>query len=240
MIRIGICDDMEEDLRRVEEVVLQAVESTRFNIEVKCFNSGEKLLRDMDEWGRMDIVFLDIFMKKMSGVETARRIRQKDFLSILIFVSMYDQYCKELINVQPFAFIDKPASKEELKQVLRRAIDRKSGDREVFYYTYKKVTYHILLSHIRYFESHKREIHIHSVDEYGMFYGKLDEVEEKLKAMNTRFIRINKSYLVDLLYVKEFRYNRVKLDNGKELLISPKYRPMVRECFVSVAENMCL
>lgn len=240
MIRIGICDDREEDLRSVEKIVRQAAEGTRFNIEVKCFDSGEELLKDIDVWGRMDIVFLDILMKKMSGVETARRIRQKDFLAILIFVSMYDQYCKELINVQPFAFIDKPAPKEELEQVLGRAIDRKNGDREVFYYSYKKVTYHMLLTRIRYFESHKREIHIHSVDEYGMFYGKLDDVEEKLKTMNTRFIRINKSYLVDLLYIKEFRYNKIKLDNGTELLIGPKYRPMVRDCFVSAVENMCL
>lgn len=46
--------------------------------------------------------------------------------------------------------------------------------------------------------------------------GICDDVEEKLKAMNTRVISINKSYLVDLLYIKEFRYNRVKLDNGTE------------------------
>ena len=46
--------------------------------------------------------------------------------------------------------------------------------------------------------------------------GICDDMEEKLKAMNTRVISINKSYLVDLLYIKEFRYNRVKLDNGTE------------------------
>lgn len=233
MIRIGICDDMEEDLRRIEKIVRQTAKQSRFNIQVSCFNSGEDLLTDIRDRGDMDIVFLDIYMKGMSGVETARCIREKDFLAILIFVSMYDQYCKELISVQPFAFIDKPVIREDLEQVLRHALDRKSGNRDVFRYTYKKVAYKVFLHKVRYFESRKREICIHSVDGYGMFYGKLDELEKDLKEKNAGFIRVSQSFLVDILYIREIRYEKIILDDGEEIRIGPKYRKVVRSCYMS-------
>ena len=233
MIKIGICDDMEEDLRRVEDIVRHAAEKSTLGIQINCFHSGENLLSYMEQKGEMDIVFLDICMKEMNGVETARCIRKKDFLSILIFVSMYDQYCKELMNVQPFAFLDKPVRKEELEQVLEHALDRKRGNREVFHYTYKKVVHNIFLHSIRYFESRKREIYVHSVDGYGMFYGKLDDLEESLKEMDVSFIRVSQSFLVDALYIREVRFEKIVLNDGEEIRIGPKYRKMVRNYYRS-------
>ncbi|MCM1257790.1 MAG: LytTR family DNA-binding domain-containing protein [Roseburia sp.] len=233
MIRIGICDDVEEDLRRIEKIVRQTAKQSRFNIQVSCFHSGEELLRDIHDRGDMDIVFLDIYMKEMSGVETARCIREKDFLAILIFVSMYDQYCKELINVQPFAFIDKPVVREDLEQVLQHALDRKSGNRDVFRYSYKKVAYNVFIHKIRYFESRKREICIHSVDGYGMFYGKLDDLEKDLKERNASFIRVSQSFLVAALYIREIRYEKIVLDDGEEIGIGPKYRKMVKHHYMN-------
>lgn len=79
MIKIGICDDMEEDLRRVEDIVRHAAEKSTLGIQINCFHSGENLLNYMEQKGEMDIVFLDICMKEMNGVETARCIRKKIF-----------------------------------------------------------------------------------------------------------------------------------------------------------------
>ena len=151
MIRIGICDDLVEQLQIQEEMVRNIVCRLGLNTEIKCFQSGEDLLWEMEQKGNMDIILLDIEMGGINGVETARRIREKDNRAILFFISYYEQYCKEIINVQPFRFIDKPVSEEELDRGFREAFKAMSQKEEIFEYTYKKVPFKILVNKILYF-----------------------------------------------------------------------------------------
>ena len=134
MIRIGICDDLVEQLQIQEEMVRNIVCRLGLNTEIKCFQSGEDLLWEMEQKGNMDIILLDIEMGGINGVETARRIREKDNRAILFFISYYEQYCKEIINVQPFRFIDKPVSEEELDRGFREAFKAMSQKEEIFEY----------------------------------------------------------------------------------------------------------
>ena len=78
MIRIGICDDLVEQLQIQEEMVRNIVCRFGLNTEIKCFQSGEDLLWEMEQKGNMDIILLDIEMGGINGVETARRIREKE------------------------------------------------------------------------------------------------------------------------------------------------------------------
>ena len=114
MIRIGICDDLVEELQIQEKMVKSIVYSLGLNVEIKCFQSGEDLLWEIEQKGNMDIILLDVEMGGINGVETARQLRKKDNRVILFFISYHDQYCKEIINVQPFGFIDKPVSEVKL------------------------------------------------------------------------------------------------------------------------------
>ena len=184
MIRIGICDDLVEQLQIQEEMVRNIVCRLGLNTEIKCFQSGEDLLWEMEQKGNMDIILLDIEMGGINGVETARRIREKDNRAILFFISYYEQYCKEIINVQPFRFIDKPVSEEELDRGFREAFKAMSQKEEIFEYTYKKVPYKILVNKIRYFESDKRQVNLYSTDGVSSFYKKLDEVEAQLEPVS--------------------------------------------------------
>lgn len=239
MIKVGICDDLEEELEIQKNIVQNIMKELCVNAEVLCFQSGEDLLYEIEQKGKMDIILMDIEMKGMNGVETAKIIRKNDFSVILIFISHYDQYCKEMISVQPFSFIDKPISEKDLKNVIAHAVELRDIGKETFKFTYKKVTYSLLLGNIRYFESHKREIHVHDTDTEGkyLFYGKLDDVEEKLKQSDVKFIRVNKSFLISELYIKEFRYNKIILDNDIEIGIGPKYRDIVKKYYISSMGN---
>lgn len=234
MIRIGICDDLVEQLQIQEELVKNIVYRLGLNVEIKCFQSGEDLLWEIEQKGNMDIILLDVEMGGINGVETARQLREKDNRVILFFISCYDQYCKEIINVQPFRFIDKPVSEAELESAFKEAFKAMSQKEEIFEYTYKKVPYKILVSKIRYFESDKREVNIYSTDGVSSFYKKLDEVEAQLVQMNIKFLRISKSYLVNMNYVKEFRYEKVVMDDGKEFKIDPKYKDKIRKSYIEL------
>ena len=211
MIRIGICDDLVEQLQIQEEMVRNIVCRLGLNTEIKCFQSGEDLLWEMEQKGNMDIILLDIEMGGINGVETARRIREKDNRAILFFISYY-----------------------ELDRGFREAFKAMSQKEEIFEYTYKKVPYKILVNKIRYFESDKRQVNLYSTDGVSSFYKKLDEVEAQLEQMNIKFLRISKSYLVNVNYVKEFRYEKVVMDDGKEFKIGPRYKDKIRKSYIEL------
>lgn len=234
MIRIGICDDFAEELHKRKQMIQNIMNELAINTEIVCFLSGEELLFEIEKKGSLDIIFMDVEMTGMNGIETAGKIRETDCHVILIFVSNYDQYCKEIIRVQPFSFIDKPVSETELKKVVEGAVKILDDKVEIFQFTYKKVVYKLSVKRIRYFESDKREIHIYYLDEKYTFYKKLDDVERELKDSDVKFIRISKSFLVNTSFVKEFRYDKVILDDGKEIGISAKYRDAAKRYNMSL------
>ena len=198
------------------------------NVKFFCFRSGEELLMETDTTGNMDIVFLDVEMLGISGIETARILRERDSRVILIFVSCHNQYCKEMIEVQPYAFIDKPVSEEKLEKILKRVFETHLNSDDSYCFSYNKRQYNI--PQINAVQLDMPEL------EY-LFYGKLEEVERNLRKANVKFLRIRKSLLVNTRFIKEYSADRVVLDNGREVEISKNYRDHVRQHYISMLKG---
>lgn len=233
MIRIGICDDLNEALLAHKIMIQSILEKMGLNGEVKCFQSGEELLCELEQKGGNDFIFMDIEMTGMNGIEVAKIIRETDYSVTLIFISSHDQYCREMISVQPFAFLEKPVSEEALEKVFVRALKvRSCTNEETFTFTYNRTLYKVLMRQILYFESDKRAVNLYTADDRKTFYRKLDEVEKELNQSDIKFIRVNKSYLVNTLYIKEFRYDNIVMSDGKVTNIGTKYKDQVRDYYM--------
>lgn len=231
MIRIGICDEAERDLQMHKRLLQGMMGKECINAEILCFQSGEALLLEIEQNKSMDIILIEVGLQGINGVETARKIRETDTRTILIFITRYEQYWKEIINVQPFAYIDKPAAKERLEEAVMRAIAFISGRGGRIQFFSRKKEYRIFLREIFYFESDKREILVFCEEKNYSFYRKLDEVEEELKQYSEKFLRIHKSFLVNPIYIKESSYEKIIMCDGKEITISPKYRKIIRQYY---------
>lgn len=239
MIRLGICEDVYEELIYCKEMVEGIMANLSKNAKMYCFQSGEDLLLEIDATGNMDILLVDIELPGMNGVEFAHKIREKDNNAIMIFISSHDQYCKEAIDVQPYAFIDKPLSAERLEKVLAHAIQTRLDQRECFCFSNKKAQFSMPLSEIRYFQSDKRLIYVwttnnDTVRSRYMFYGKLQSVEEVVSKYKLKFLRLRKSFLVNAKFIVEYAADRVVLDDGTVIEISRNYKPAVREYYMSL------
>jgi len=239
MIRIAICEDNLSELQMQKQIIQSVMMNMAKNVEVFCFQSGEDLLFEIDTTGNMDIIFMDVEMSGISGIETAKLIRKRDTRAILIFVSCHNQYYREIIEVQPYAFIDKPVSEKRIEQILRNILETGFDFTEIYIFTYNKKLYNIPLMQIRFFQSDKRIIRLDTIysspvtNEY-MFYGKLEEVEERVNKTNVKFLRIRKSFLVNSRFITEYSAEKVVLDNGMVVEISKKYKENVRQYYLSV------
>ena len=78
MLRVAICEDVLSELQKQTQIIQSIMARLSKNVKFFCFRSGEELLMETDTTGNMDIVFLDVEMLGISGIETARILRERD------------------------------------------------------------------------------------------------------------------------------------------------------------------
>ncbi|MBR6028793.1 MAG: response regulator transcription factor [Clostridia bacterium] len=123
--KVIIADD-EPGMRLIERKMVSRVEGFELVGEAA---DGEELLRLVEE-KKPQVVFLDVEMPKMTGVECARVIQDTNPGILLIFATAHDQYMGDAFSVYAFDYLVKPYKVERVIQTLERARDLLSGRRE--------------------------------------------------------------------------------------------------------------
>lgn len=230
MFKVGICDDDWNSAELVSQYLEKISKKYQYKLDVDVYSSGEELIRGYEEGNRFDLIYLDIEMKGIDGIETARWIREHQYHMILIYVSSYDTYLKQLFEVEPFRFVQKPIEMESFEKIFLKAVERIEEQKgEYFRFQSGRNMINLLCREILYLESCGRKVIVHTGNHTYEYYDKLDHVEEQLKDM--RFVRIHKAYLVNMDNVEAFQYERLSLKDGTILNISEKNRPRIRSIF---------
>lgn len=237
MLKIAICEDEPRYAEDLEWCLQVWATNSGNNIKIRKFDNGVPLLSCIDVNGAFDLIFLDVEMDKMDGLETAAKIREKDFITSLIFVSQYEDYYKKAYEVHPFHFLSKPIHPKKLEETMDSFMRMKRQDVETFTFNINKTRYSLLLNDIIYFYSESRHVHAVCREQKYTFYGKLGVVQKELEEKDNRFLRIHQSYLVNMKYVKEFHYKELVLFNGQSLYISKENRKKMREIHMMLLEE---
>ena len=220
MIRIGICDDNAGARIALEAAVERALERRRSGgAAFFHFSSGEGILQWLDKHaGEMDLVFLDIEMGGLDGMETARRIRAADGSLAMVFVTGYSDYVFDGYAVGALGYLMKPPKPEALDDVLERAALLRLRDEDsVFVCRSGETLYRIPKKSILYFRSERRQIACVAQRRTYVFYGKMDETEASL---GEGFVRIHQRYLVRAGAVERMESTQVVLSSGEALPVS--------------------
>lgn len=217
MLRIGMCDD-EIDARDALRIQLEKVLIEESEEIVYEFSSGEGAVRWLGKHpGEIDLLFLDVEMEGMNGMEAAEQIREFDRELMIVFVTGYSDYVFDGYRVNALDYIMKPAQTGRLREVLKR-VRYQLYDRREKSYALKNTdgTFRFSLADISYFYSDKRKVILVCRGKEYAFYGKLDEVEQELSGS---FVRIHQRYLVNPEQVTHIGSDRVMIGD-KELPIS--------------------
>ena len=232
MITCAMCDDELPFAEQLSSLVMAYAKKKRVELQAETFASAEELLEEIENGAGFEILFLDIEMRKMDGIELGKKLRERSYQTLIIYVSGYDQYMRQLFEAEPFRFLSKPLKQEELENVLDKAFERISRfHRELFTIRFGKNVVNLLCRDIVYLESNKRKVIVHTVRGEYEYYHKLDEAEEELLAISADFVRIHKAYLVNIEHVEAFQYEKLALRDGTILSISEAHRANVRSRF---------
>ena len=227
MVKIGICDDepeMRKPLRQILEQVLQ-LQGVEYLISES--ESGEELTAGISCLD-IDILFLDIEMRSLDGIETAKLLRRKGMKGIIIFVTAYPDFVFQGYEVHSFHYILKPYRKEKIEEVLRQALHELDLSKEQYFVIEQKArVIRIPLSQTIAFQSDRRKVEALLEEDFVAFYGRIDEVCRELPSC---FIRIHNRYIVNLNYVTTLEKDRCIL-GSRSFPVSRAFRQELETAF---------
>ncbi len=228
MYNIGICDDGQNICISIENMLLQYVKEQNIKVDTKIWYTGEGLRDYLQAGNQLDILFLDIELFKMTGIEVGNYIRKHlDNMNMqIVYISGKPSYAQQLFKTQPLDFLVKPISQKQINDTIETAVRIIKRKEERFEFQQGKDYYYVPMGDILYLGSEGRKIKIVTLKKTFEFYGKLKEVAKRL---SEDFVVIHQSYIVNKQYVFRYTYEMVELVNGTILTISMSKRKAVRE-----------
>lgn len=231
MLKIAVCDDEEYYCKYIENAIATYMNELNIEYVIDLYDSGEKLVKFTYELDYYDIIFLDINMKNIGGIETAQCIRKNSVKVNIVFITAFVNYALEGYKVNATRYLLKgnknfiDSLKEAIDTILEKYEDTKSR-----LFSFVEGNYEIDSEKLIYIESKLHKLEFYLLDKKLTMYEKLDYMEENLNFYG--FIRIHQSFIVNLKYIETINNYNAKLITGKELSIpKSKYRD-VKDAFI--------
>ena len=227
MVKIGICDDEPETRKPLRQILEQVLQLQGVEYLISESESGEELTAGISCLD-IDILFLDIEMRSLDGIETAKLLRRKGMKGIIIFVTAYPDFVFQGYEVHAFHYILKPYRKEKIEEVLRQALHELDLSKEQYFVIEQKArVIRIPLSQTIAFQSDRRKVEALLEEDFVAFYGRIDEVCRELPSC---FIRIHNRYIVNLNYVTTLEKDRCIL-GSRSFPVSRAFRQELETAF---------
>lgn len=232
MLRILLADDDPAFLSKMEHLLMQYSSQKHLNVQIGTYARDDISGLILQPY---DIAFLDIDFgnRRGAGIDLARRLRQKRNDAIIIFVTSYVEYAPEGYELRAFRYLLKTDVDTKLESYFAQAVEQFTIKCEVISIQNNGEIINMAVDDILYLESEKHTVHIHMLggkpDQYNC-YASLQSFEEKLQPLG--FLRIQKSYLVNMQHIKKLQCSEVVVENGITLPVSGKNYSEIKRTYL--------
>lgn len=230
VMKIAICDDE----KTMCELLRKLLQKEDPGAEVCFFYSAEELLAAAEDY---QLLFLDIQMPGLKGIDAARRLRERNADICIIFVTAVKEYVFEAFDVAAFHYLLKPVDEEKFAQVYAKARKECERKEEIYYPLVIKTrhdTYTIAQADILYIESQVKKQVLHTAKGVITCYGKLNELQEKL---GDSFYRCHRSYLVNMAYINGYTADEIRLTDGGTVYMAKERYADFRKSYLHYLKN---
>ncbi len=216
-MKIAICDDRKND----REALRALLEAYGQDFEIREYGSGSGLCGDTEFIRECGIIFLDINMDGMDGLEAARQIKAECPKVHIVLVTAYVNYALDGYKVKASRFLLKDDLEQTLQECMDDILREIRQEERVVEFGFVEGNIRLKVDDIIYIETSKHKNVFYTQEQTFSIYKKMDELEEDLKGMG--FVRIHQSFLINMKYIEKISNYVMILTTGKEISV-PKSR----------------
>jgi len=215
-MRILICDDEREYVEQLSAHVKEYMARRGIGCSVDCQTEPSRVMAGE---ARYDLAFLDIQMP-LDGITLAKELKRRNSKVAIFFVTNYDEYQDEAMDLRAFRFFEKPFDIQRLYSGLDKAMEYIDGAYVDLYLYADGAQKRVLVDDILYITRENRRVLMVTKD--GSFPTKesFDEWCERLPA--SFFYQVHKSFFVNLHYVERYSYTELILTDGSRIPVAPR------------------
>lgn len=219
MLLIAVCDDIPLECADIAKQIETILKQSNTDFMIKKFFGGLELIQSRESF---DIIFLDIKMPNINGMELAKQIRKQGRQSLIIFITSASEYVFDAFDVEAFQYLLKPIQTDKLKNVLEKATKKMQIDANIDFLmiSANRQIQKVFLKDILYIESIGRIAKIHCNNGTLETYEQIGILEDKLS--DKFFFRCHKCFLVNLNFVDAFNKTEVRLENGEKIMLAKR------------------
>lgn len=232
-MKIAVCDDS----LQYRQIIINNLKCHSLipDLSYTEFSCSEDLLCSYNNGERFDIIFLDVEMGEIDGVEAGIRIREYDSKAIIIFISNYPQYAIPAYDCEAFYFIVKPIEPTKFIKVISKAIERYKLFNQYYIIKNKGQVKKIAINDIYYVEIYRKHLIFHTITGKYETIGKISEALTNLSPYG--FCQIHQGYLVNMSKIKDFDEFDIILDNNEKVMISVRKKAEVLRTYANYLER---
>lgn len=216
-ITIAIVEDETIFQVLVRKNLEEVTQNTPFSFTILEYSSGVEFLKEEKVF---DIVFMDIEMPGLSGLETAEKYREYCPGGILIFLTAFEEYIKQGYKVNAFRYLGKHDGIEEFSEAVKSALSVLQEKKKVKLQLVNGGEIYLSLEDIVYVEAQVRLVMVHTKTEILPVRSKISDLTEQLEKKG--FYLVHRAYLVNMKYVRSYSANEVMLSTMESIPLSER------------------
>ena len=220
-MKIVICDDSKQDRETLIDLLREYEQSKDIEFDITEYDSGEVLLENSEELQDCRIIFMDINMEQMSGLEAAAQIKSLYPGVRIVLVTAFMNYALEGYKVKASRFLVKDDLSITITECMDALVGEIEQEAQIMKFPFVEGIIKLKVSDIIYIETDKHKNVFYTQESSYSIYKKLDELEEELRDFG--FVRIHQSFLINMHYIRKISSYVMTLTTGKEISV-PKTR----------------
>ncbi len=236
-MNIAIIDNLKDDRLWLSEKLNQYMKANDLFFNLSEFDNAEQFLNVFVP-GSFDIIFMDIYMDKINGMDAAIQIRKLDFDCKLIFITISQEYLLQGYSVNACHYLIKPVSDESFDQAMKFCRIKPTYAVPFLNVTSRGTSIHLNTAKILYIDIQRRVVHIHTLSKNISVSGTFSKVTHPLLS-DSRFLLCIQGVLVNMDMIIDQTDNLFLLKNGEQIPINVRRRrSVIRSWQNYVFENM--
>lgn len=229
MYKAVICEDQKLFAKGLGERIKKEIADKGGECEIAYFDDGQELLEQLKSM-KFDMIFLDIDMPKMSGIDLADEIHKHEPEANIIFVTNREDLVFKAIHYRPFRFIRKEELERELPEAIEALLKKIHSEECLLELQTREGVALVPVKKITYVESCKHYLTIYTQENKYEVRDKISNYEKKLDAYG--FIKIHRSYLANVRFIKSIKASGVELDDEELLPVSREKLQEVKQQYL--------